>query len=591
MGDEEYREIGLKEIVASPLNPRTDFGGPEYEDFKNSIKEKGVLQAVLVRPKGKGYELVAGERRYRAVCDLAEENGGVYAGTIPAVVREMDDNEAFEIMFIENIHRKNLGPLEEAEGFKEYLERKGNGKVKELSEKTGINQRYIRRRVAVLKLPKKILKQWNRGNLRHGHLEQLLKVGDKKERAELAKWAADFKGALPVKELAEQIQENTIDLAGGMFDVEKVCVNSGCKHRSDYQIETMGLIGTPPNHCLNKKCFKQKQNNFLISNWKSTKYRKGHKTNGFRFREDVSYSDSNPIYKRHKACKDCPDFISLLRLGGEVETGKACIGGRECFDKYYQWGEPKEKKKKEPGENKTENRVPGEPRVSWHGGYFREAFYNEVLPGRLQDVPADDVKASRLGLFALLISDHDLREWFGEYSGYVDGLPEDEREYGGRLLDYTDMWEKILYMDQPTALEALKQASARVVMQGQTGEASRSAIAAHIGVDLKKEWRITAEYLEKKTKAEIIEIGEEYKIFQDEKVKSYCENELLKMPGKYKGFKKPELVKVFLESGVDLAGVVPAEILAVDTLAGPELVNVLDDGEPNELDFASQAGE
>jgi len=574
---EEYRELKVTEIEASPLNPRKEFDGEGYEEFKQSVKEKGIVQPVLVRPKpkGKGYELVAGERRHRAVCDLAEGNGDVKAATIPAIIRDLDDDAALEIMLIENLQRKNLTPLEEAEGFKSYIDKKGKGGLRALSEKTGVDQRYIRRRIAILELPKTILKQWDKGNLRHGHLKELLKVPDKKERNELAKWAADFKGALPVRELAEHVQENAIDLAGALFDVEKVCVNSGCNHRSDYQIETMGLKGTPSNHCLHKKCFKQKQNNWLLSNWKSTPYRKGHKTNGFRFNEDVEYFQWERIDRRHKACKDCKDFVTLLGLDGDVRYGKVCIGDEECYNKYYKWGEPKEdKKKKEAGEKKTENRAPGEPRVSWHGEHFREAFYQEILPGRLQDVPADDVKAARMALFSLVISNHDVLDWFSEWGENEDILHE-ETPYYSRYLEYTEAWEKILYMDRTTTLEALKQASARVVMQGQTGEASRSAIAAHIGVSLEKDWRITAEYLEKKTKAKIIEIGEQFKIFRDEKVKEYCASELLKEPGKYKNFKKPELVKVFLESGVNLAGVVPVEILNVKRPAGPELVNVL----------------
>jgi len=118
--------------------------------------------------------------------------------------------------------------------------------------------------------------------------------------------------------------------------------------------------------------------------------------------------------------------------------------------------------------------------------------------------------------------------------------------------------------DLPRAhlLAGLKEASINVVMQNQNlgGYAgsemadSRRMIAEHIGISLQDEWRITEEYLQKKTKPEIIAIAEKFKIFEDPQAQTFLYQTLLKKRGKFDGCKKSELVRVFLESGVDLAG-------------------------------------
>jgi len=105
----------LSELVANAQQPRTVFEDAALEELASSIAEKGVLQPLLVRPKGKGYEIVAGERRFRAakLAGLTE---------VPVVVRDLDDRETLEIALIENLQRENLNPLEEARAFQGLLE-------------------------------------------------------------------------------------------------------------------------------------------------------------------------------------------------------------------------------------------------------------------------------------------------------------------------------------------------------------------------------------------------------------------------------------------------------------------------------------
>jgi ParB family chromosome partitioning protein len=159
-----YKEVNLKNITPNPHNPRTCFEGRAFDELVASIKKQGVIEPVIVRAlNGSGsFELIAGERRFRASKEAGKES-------IPALVKDLTDDQAFDVMTIENLQRENLTEYEEAKAFKLYVDRKGADKaVAELAERTGINHRYIQRRVAVLSLPDYILTIWQENNLLYG---------------------------------------------------------------------------------------------------------------------------------------------------------------------------------------------------------------------------------------------------------------------------------------------------------------------------------------------------------------------------------------------------------------------------------------
>ena len=110
----------------------------------------------------------------------------------------------------------------------------------------------------------------------------------------------------------------------------------------------------------------------------------------------------------------------------------------------------------------------------------------------------------------------------------------------------------------------LRDLALEVVLHDEVDHAGRRAAAAHIGIDLAKEWAITEEYLHKKTKAEILKMGEDLGFFAEEKVKTFLFEKLLKKRGRFDLCKKSELVRLFTESGVDLVGRVPEEVLAAE---------------------------
>lgn len=168
-------ELSLNDIEPCRFQPRTEFNQEALQSLANSIKEKGVLQPILVRRKGKKYEIIAGERRWRAAKMAGLE-------TVPALVRKLSDQEALEIALIENLQRENLSAIEEAEGLNrlmsEYQYTQENlGKVISKSRS------YIANSVRLLNLPKEVQEMVRKNQLSAGHARALVGRTDALELA------------------------------------------------------------------------------------------------------------------------------------------------------------------------------------------------------------------------------------------------------------------------------------------------------------------------------------------------------------------------------------------------------------------------
>lgn len=144
MEKEQLMNIEIGKISPSPRNPRKTFNEEELNELAQSIQQKGLLQPITVRPVGKTYEIVCGERRYRAVKKNAEASKAKKA-TIACIVVKMTDEEAFEAMITENLQRKEVDPMEEAFAFCELV--KAGKTVDEIAEKFGKNKRFIQERI------------------------------------------------------------------------------------------------------------------------------------------------------------------------------------------------------------------------------------------------------------------------------------------------------------------------------------------------------------------------------------------------------------------------------------------------------------
>jgi ParB family chromosome partitioning protein len=165
-----FADVAIDSIVPNPQQPRSVFEAEAFAELVHSIKEFGVLQPVVVRTKGAGFELIMGERRLRA----SKEAG---LTTIPAVVRETADENMLRDALLENLHRANLNPLEEASAYKQLLEDFGTTQ-EQLADKLGRSRPQITNTIRLLKLPMAVQTKVAAGVLSAGHARALLGAPD-----------------------------------------------------------------------------------------------------------------------------------------------------------------------------------------------------------------------------------------------------------------------------------------------------------------------------------------------------------------------------------------------------------------------------
>lgn len=171
-------ELDITLIAPNPNQPRKDFDPLELNDLAESIKKEGLLQPILVRPTEKGYQIVAGERRWQASKIAGLES-------VPAKIVEMDDERALRVALIENLQRSDLNAMEEARGFKDLME-EGNLTQAELAEAVSKSRSSIANSLRLLDLPEEVQKLIFDGQLTAGHARAVLSVSEKEQRIQLA---------------------------------------------------------------------------------------------------------------------------------------------------------------------------------------------------------------------------------------------------------------------------------------------------------------------------------------------------------------------------------------------------------------------
>lgn len=177
-GSEPEASLPIASIVRNPDQPRKSFDETQLSELSDSIKQNGVLQPILVRKKGDKYEIVAGERRYQAskLAGLKE---------IPAIIRDIDDAEVFQLALIENLQRSDLTPIEEARGYRQLLDTKGltqEGLAKILSK----SRSAIANTLRLMDLPQEVQDLMEEGQITPGHARAILAVPTEEGRIKLA---------------------------------------------------------------------------------------------------------------------------------------------------------------------------------------------------------------------------------------------------------------------------------------------------------------------------------------------------------------------------------------------------------------------
>ena len=183
-GESELLHLPVESVHANPRQPRRRFEPEATTGLAASIRHQGVLQPVVVRPRPEGgYELIAGERRWRA----AREAG---VPTIPAVVRQADDRDTLLLGLVENVARENLSPVEEARAYASLID-EFELSLGEVADRVGRSKPSVSNRVRLLELPEDVLWMLARGDLTEGHARAVLALPDDDARRRLAKRIAN----------------------------------------------------------------------------------------------------------------------------------------------------------------------------------------------------------------------------------------------------------------------------------------------------------------------------------------------------------------------------------------------------------------
>jgi ParB family transcriptional regulator, chromosome partitioning protein len=171
------RHVPIELLQANPNNPRKHFNEDELNTLAASLKEKGLLQPLVVRPKADGkFEIVAGERRWRA-----SQKAGLHE--LPVLIRELDDKEALEIALIENVQRADLNPLEEAKAYRQLVDQYGHTQ-QQLADAIGKSRSHVANTMRLLNLPEATQIQIETGSLTAGHARALIATDSPEELAD-----------------------------------------------------------------------------------------------------------------------------------------------------------------------------------------------------------------------------------------------------------------------------------------------------------------------------------------------------------------------------------------------------------------------
>lgn len=189
--------VAVADVDRNPYQPRQEFDEAELRTLAESLREHGLLQPIVVRRVAGRYQLVAGERRLRAAAAAGWQ-------TVPARLIEADDRQMAELAIVENLQRKDLGPLEKAASFARYLQTYG-GTQEELAGRLKLDRSTVANLIRLLELPAPVQAALRKGELSQGHARALLPLGDEREQVEFARRIVAE--ALSVRETEALVQE------------------------------------------------------------------------------------------------------------------------------------------------------------------------------------------------------------------------------------------------------------------------------------------------------------------------------------------------------------------------------------------------
>jgi ParB family chromosome partitioning protein len=236
-----YRVVAVSKIAPNPLQPRRDFTEEQLAELESSIRENGLLQPLVVRPAtaaspaGAEFELVAGERRWRAVRRLEWTE-------VPVVVREMDDRTLLVLAIVENVQRADLSPLEEAEGYRRLIEEFGYTQ-KDVAGQVGKERSTVANLLRLLQLPATVQRMVSAGQLSMGHARAILGLNDERRIGELARRIVTE--GLSVRAVEEQVRRQRAGTPPAPPTEPPAPTPPADPHVRQLERELQRLLGTP----------------------------------------------------------------------------------------------------------------------------------------------------------------------------------------------------------------------------------------------------------------------------------------------------------------------------------------------------------
>ncbi len=269
----EYRNLPLDSLIESSINPRRIFDEAALNELAESIRTQGVLSPLLVRPiNSQTYEVVAGRRRYRAA-----QRAGVES--VPVDIRELSDAQCLEIAIVENLQRRDVHPLEEAEGFASLLRlEQPKYSIEQIAAKCGKHPGYVLSRVRLTELAPAVTEAFAKDEIGLGHALLLAKLQPKQQEEALpACWQESYSNGskskrilLPVRNLREWIEHNILlELAAAPFpkDDAQLVPEAGscleCPKRTGHNTLLFEGIGTRHDSCSDPNCYAAKVDVFV----------------------------------------------------------------------------------------------------------------------------------------------------------------------------------------------------------------------------------------------------------------------------------------------------------------------------------------
>jgi ParB/RepB/Spo0J family partition protein len=583
----QIHEIPLDQIRPAPWNPPGRMDPKTVEELADSINTQGQQIPALVRPVDADapirFEMVWGHRRWAGLLLLQE------AWSSPAVlrtfIRPMSEEEAMILSGIENLQRQGFSDIEEAEFFRAAGERYGESAVKMLAEKLSVSERYIRKRVEILKLPEPALKLWREGTWHVGHMEQLLRLqDDEKVESFLKEQDRNVRKELGVWQLKGLIDQRAVELSAGRFDKAECKL---CRKNTECQLRLFGGEKEKGAKCLDAKCFIRKQQAWHDINWttcKTNKYgtQKAHITDAYDRGTGVFGEYGN--LKVPDRCTSCEKFTTVIRVTGQIWQEKTCFGDPDCFNRACKEMNRAAKKGlcdlSGSGEGGPD---PDAPRVEWHGEYFRQQFYADQVPQLLEGLLTEDPRRLQLALAFIIHGSAHLHGWLCEKLGVTPPKP----RFAGAD-PHLQLWQilKFVRPQKPVFIEYLAaEACIKAAFPEHTtpsryvnltitfSDPDRQAIAEFLDVDF-SEWAPSDEWFDKKTRAELVKyIVHESRLTNEDTFLNYASSrgvkiQTSKIAESLANAKKPDLVDLIQNCGVDLHGRLPKEIADRPKLGG-----------------------